>query len=89
MKIPNIELGQKVRCTVTGFIGIAIARYEFLNGCIQIAVKPKVNSKGEMQEAVGIDIEQLEVVGAKKKTVKSNTGGVKEIARSAFEVPKI
>jgi len=37
----EIELGDKVRCIHTGFIGIAVARTEFINGCIQFNVLPK------------------------------------------------
>ena len=37
----TIELGQKVRCQVTGFEGIVIAKCEYLNGCIQFEVQPK------------------------------------------------
>ena len=31
----KIKLGDKVRCKITGFIGIAVVRSEFLNVCIQ------------------------------------------------------
>ncbi|MDR1347825.1 MAG: hypothetical protein LBJ63_05255 [Prevotellaceae bacterium] len=58
----EIKLGQKVRDMVTGFEGIAIARIEYLNGCIQYCVKPQ-SQKGEMPESEYIDHQQLEVVG--------------------------
>ena len=68
-----IKLGQKVRDKVTGFEGIAIAKVEYLNGCVQFCVKPKaVDSK--MLEGEYIDDGQLEVVddGA---TIKDEPNG--------------
>lgn len=80
----EIKLGDKVRDKVTGFEGIATSRTEFMNGCVQIEVTSKLK-KGERPKiddmsGVGIDIEQLEVIGnglntPKKEIKKSNTGG--------------
>jgi len=73
----EIKLGDKVKCKVTGFVGIAIARTEFLNGCIQYSVVPKCK-KGDtkMPEEMGIDEQSLEVIPKKKKKIKkSSTGG--------------
>lgn len=81
-----IELGQKVKCVVTGFTGIATARIEYLNGCMQILVSPKmaVPKKGETQEyptATYVDVEQLIVVKATKIKLterKDPSGGVRQ-----------
>ena len=73
-----MKLGQKIRCKVTGFEGIATAKCEYLNGCIQFAVKPKMTEDGKMPDAIYIDVEQLEVVNEKPiKTKRTNTGGDK------------
>jgi len=72
-----IELGQKVKCKVTGFTGIATAKIEFLNGCIQFCVKPKIKAKdNKMPEGQYIDVEQLEVVGEGTRVKKKGNGGV-------------
>jgi FAD synthase len=71
----EIKLGMKVRDKVSGFEGIAITRVEFLNGCVQIGVKPKINKDGKMEEAHHIDIQQLEVVGTGVNTKPQKTGG--------------
>ena len=64
----KIKLGDKVRCKVTGFIGVAVARTEFLNGCIQYSIAPKWDKKSSViPEDVGIDEQSLEVIGLKKK----------------------
>ena len=80
----QIELGDKVKCIYTGFIGIAIARTEFINGCVQIAVVPKVTKKNDMPEDVGIDEDSLIVVrkGMKIKEKKEPPGGAMRIAPS-------
>lgn len=67
-----IELGQTVRCKMTGFTGIAEARLEFINGCIQILVRPKNKTKdGEYPTGTYVDIELLDVVKG-SRTIKIN-----------------
>ena len=44
-----IRLGDKVRCRITGFEGIATGRAEYLNGCVQISVMAP-HEKGEMPQ---------------------------------------
>ena len=80
-----IELGRIVKDKVTGFTGIAIARLEFLNGCLQFLVQPKVVTpkKGEAMThpaAVYIDVEQLVVVGKSKVELNEReepSGGIR------------
>ena len=62
-----IKLGQTVKDKVTGFKGVAEARIEYMNGCIQILVRPtKVSKDGEFPTATYIDVEQLDVVKGTK-----------------------
>ncbi len=75
-----IKLGDKVKDTVTGFSGVATAKVEFLNGCIQFMVtpkmaKPKKNETPEYPTATYIDVEQLVMVGVRKKTKSEPSGG--------------
>lgn len=58
----KFELGQRLRDTASGFTGIATARCEYLNGCIQYGIKPPVGEDGKMLEVFYIDEGQLEVV---------------------------
>ncbi len=84
MKKQEIKLGDKVRCIITGFTGITIAKTEFLNKCVQWSVLPKMSkeakTKSIMPEEVAIDEESLEVV--KKPTKK-----VKKIEKNGFGGP--
>ena len=79
----EIKLGDKVRDRVTGYEGIATSKTEFLNGCIQIEVTPRLKKgaaiKPEETIGIGIDLGQLERVSdglnAKKPIKKSTNGG--------------
>lgn len=71
----NIILGSKVQDKVTGFTGIATAKVEYLNGCIQYCVKPKVGEDGKMPEGSYIDHQQLVVIEGATAQTATNTGG--------------
>lgn len=76
MSDSHIELGTKVRDTVTGFEGTAVARCEYFNGCVQYGVLPKAKEAGAMPDAVYIDWQRLEVVGKPKVPRRTSlTGG--------------
>lgn len=69
-----IELGNTVRDVVTGFTGIATARVEYLNGCVQFCLSPKaVDNK--VVDGVYIDHQRLEVVDQGVAATSSATGG--------------
>jgi len=71
----SIALGARVRDTVTGFTGVATARVEYLNGCIQYCVKPVVGDDGKMPDGEYLDIGQLEVVDGGVSVPRRDTGG--------------
>jgi len=72
----QIQLGDKVRCKLTGFTGITVCKSEFINGCIQWSILPKGDKKNKMPEEVGIDDQSLEIIPIKKKKIKKEeTGG--------------
>ena len=45
-----INLGDKVKCKITGLTGTAVARCEFLNGCVQFKVQPRFVKDGKPAE---------------------------------------
>jgi len=57
-----VYLGDEVRDEVTGFHGVAIARTEWLHGCVRITVQPKVDKNGKFIEPVTFDEPQLIVL---------------------------
>lgn len=58
----SISLGAAVRDVVSGFTGIATARVEYINGCIQYCVQPAMH-EGRYDEARYFDHQQLQVIG--------------------------
>jgi len=70
-----IEFETKVVDRITGFTGIVCGKCEYLNGCVQYLVKPKMK-KGETSQPEGkwIDEQYLTVKGKKVKG-KATAGG--------------
>lgn len=58
----EIKLGTKVRDKVSGFVGIATARVQYLNGCVQYCVRPRVGHDNKVIDPEYIDVQQLEIV---------------------------
>lgn len=72
-----IQLGDKVKCKITGMTGTALARCEYLNGCVQFEVQPKKLKDGEPVKSRWIDEQYLviAVVPNIKKKIKPAGGG--------------
>lgn len=72
----TIKLGQRVRDIVSGFTGIATAKCEYLNGCVQYCVKPPCKDN-KQEDGMYIDHQQLEVVddGILSQIAPKETGG--------------
>lgn len=60
----NFRLGNRLRDRVTGFVGIADSRTEFLSGCVRYGLQAEVSDKdpGKVPDLVWIDVERLEFV---------------------------
>jgi len=71
----EFELGTKVKCRVTGFKGIIVGRNEWINGCKQYLVKPKIDKSGKLVDGEWMDEEQLELNGKGIKISVEPTGG--------------
>jgi hypothetical protein len=65
----DIELGWRVRDTITGFEGIATGFGKFLNGCERIGVTPEKLKDGKVLDTEYFDVQQLVVVDKKPKGV--------------------
>jgi len=77
----EIELGTKVQDKITGFVGTATSRVEYINGCVQYCVVPTVQEDGKMPIGEYIDVSQLEPFGDEpKKIAKSDVGGPQRYA---------
>ncbi len=81
----EIQLGDKVKDRVTGFIGIAVARTKWITGCDRIGVQPiGMNEKGEPFDSCAFDEPMLDIVKAvavkperaeTKRKANAKTGG--------------
>ena len=59
----SVQLGQEVKCVVTGLTGTVTQRIEKFNGSIQFAVQPKNEDGRTVLEATVLDHQYLEVIG--------------------------
>ncbi len=73
-----IRLGDKVKDSITGLTGIAVARSTYLNGCDHIAIQGMAKD-GKVPDMVWFDEPQIVLVKAKVKVVRrnKNIGGPK------------
>jgi len=68
-------LGKTVVDTISGFKGVVVAEYIYINGCTRCCVQPKVDKDGKLPDTQTFDLPQLEVQKEKKFIGKLNTGG--------------
>ncbi|HEG43891.1 MAG TPA: hypothetical protein ENH94_07585 [Phycisphaerales bacterium] len=79
-----IELGSTVQDVVTGFTGIAVARFEFMYGCTRYSVLPKTKKgkEGTLEQEKNFDEPQLIILKKPPKAVQDSIkvarGGTKK-----------
>ena len=76
----EIKIGDEVKSVVSGLKGIAVSRVEYINGCVQFGVKPRVGKDGKDTDCTYVDHKELEVVGKNVRPEASDTGGVQAYA---------
>ena len=69
------NLGDQLHDKVTGLKGICIGRIEYLNGCVQYAIKPRIGNDGKVYDAEWVDSQQVERVGKGLNVEQKQTGG--------------
>jgi len=79
----EIELGDTVKCKYTGFKGIAVAKTEYINGCVQFSIASRVGKDNKLErDEICIDSQSLIVVKKKPKDNEDDeddTGGPSKI----------
>lgn len=79
--MPEIELGDIARDTITGFEGVVIGKTNWLHNCTTITLQPKkLKDDGSPQESKMFDAPQLELVESKVQATTpatKRTGGSK------------
>jgi hypothetical protein len=84
----KFELGSKVKCQVTGFVGAVVGRSEWLHGCLTYSVKPLELKDGKPQEAVGFDEGMLEIAEQAEPHKMKKTGGPGDVPVSPSGVSR-
>ena len=75
MKADTFTLGAELEDVVSGFRGIATGRAEYLTGCTQYCLVPKVDAEGKVRAGEWFDEQRLEKVGEGVTTTSRDTGG--------------
>ena len=58
----QIKLGMKLRDAITGLVGIAVARTEWIHGCVRWTIQPQEIKDGKPVDNYTVDEPQLEIV---------------------------
>lgn len=61
-----VSLGDKVKDTISGFEGIAVAMHSYLQGCERITIQPEVGKDGKLPETQTFDEPLLKVIKEKQ-----------------------
>jgi hypothetical protein len=59
----GIELGNEYEDIVSGTVGIAIARYDSMNGCVRYVIQGKTKKDAKEPNVVYVDYSQLKPTG--------------------------
>lgn len=59
----KIELGMTVTDKITGFSGVVTGRCEYISGCHQVLIQPRVKDTGEFVDSRWMDEDRLTVTG--------------------------
>jgi hypothetical protein len=71
----KVELGDKVKDTITGFAGKVVCITSWITGCDRVGVQPPVGKDKIMPEMCMIDEPLLEIVEKRKVQKKKSTKG--------------
>lgn len=61
----SAELGDKLKCRITGFVGIATTHAKHLSGCDRFWVSPQIDADGKSREGQWLDIDMVEIIEPK------------------------
>lgn len=62
----NAILGCHCTDKITGFSGVATGYVEYISGCNQVLLVPKIGKDGKRQEAEWFDVQRLSIRKAKR-----------------------
>jgi len=59
----EIKLGQEVQDVISGYKGRVTGLMEYITGCKQALITPRVDEKGEMRDPHYVDVDRLVIMG--------------------------
>ena len=65
----TVYLGQTVKDTITSLIGTAVARTEWVHGCVRITIQPKVDKDGKVPDSYTCDEPQVVIIDTEQPNV--------------------
>jgi len=71
----TVQLGDTARDIVTGFTGVVTGIVDYLTGCNQALMTPRVKEDGTSPEARWVDTDRLEVVDAPRVVINIRRAG--------------
>lgn len=80
----KFDVGDMLKDTITGFQGVAVARTQWLNGCMRYQLQPtKLAKDGKLQDEAVFDEHQLSLVkAAAVPNAATGKGGPQRDSRS-------
>lgn len=72
-QVAETFLGYTVQDKVTGFTGVAVGAVQYLTGCAQVAVAPKVKEDGTVPDSHWYDWTRLNVLPVARIAVGGDT----------------
>jgi hypothetical protein len=76
--LKKVKLGNKYKDKVSGFIGVAVSKHTYLNGCARFTLQPESDKEGKLPSCETFDEPQLELIKkgvAEVEPEKGRTGG--------------
>lgn len=81
-------LGDELEDSITGFKGVATARIQYLNGCLQYCIQPRsLNENGIPSESRYYDEAQLLLKKAAKTIITEKPGGNQPTPTQCYKPP--
>jgi hypothetical protein len=65
----KVQLGDTVKDRITGFQGVVTGRCEYITGCNQVLVVPKIKSDGSFSESVWFDEQRVDILSEPRVTI--------------------
>lgn len=88
METSEIELGDIVKHSISGFTGTAICRAKWLSGCDRVTVQPTIDKDGKMSDNSSFDEPELVIVKKGKPRPAVKTGGPREMCEKQADATR-